>query len=1390
MANKNIPIPQDKIGENFVWRDWFQKLSNRVYGTISSQDSNNVDITGGVIQATSVTTNTLYVPTGTDGQVLIGKTSDHSFTPATLTAGTNITITNAPGSITIAGSGATTGDVFGPASATDNAVARFNTTTGKLIQDSVVIVGDTGDVSGVLSQQFSNGSATTLAAGKMWYDGTTGSWNMGMGNGNITQQVGEELFIYGKASAAITDSPLQIVYHTGTVGASGALKFAPTVAGITDVNAILGIATENIALNGFGRITTYGVVHGITTNGTAFGETWADDDVIWYNPVTGNPTKVEPVAPNIKVQVGLVINAGSGGSGSFQVGVSRGSKLGGTDSNVQFSSLANNNLIAYDSTLLYWKNVTASAIGLGTVTSVTGTSPVSVATGTTTPVISLATGYGDTQNPYTSKTANFVLAAPNGLAGVPTFRAIVAADIPTLNQNTTGSAATLTTGRTISITGDLAYTSTSFNGSANVTAAGTLATVNLNVGSFTNASLTVNGKGLITAASSGTAAVTSVTGTSPVASSGGTTPAISLSAGYGDTLNPYASKTANFILAAPTGLAGVPTFRAVVAADIPTLNQNTTGSAATLTTGRTIAITGDLTYTSTSFNGSANVTAAGTLATVNTNVGSFTNATLTVNGKGLITAASSGTAPVTSVTGTAPVVSSGGTTPAISMPAATTLVSGYLTSTDWTTFNNKGSGTVTSVAATVPSFLSVAGSPITTSGTLAITLSGTALPVVNGGTGLTTTPANGALDIGNGTGFTRTTLTAGSGISVTNSAGGISIANTSPSSGGTVTSVAALTLGTTGTDLSSTVANSTTTPVITLNVPTASATNRGALSSADWTTFNNKGSGTVTSVTGTSPVVSSGGTTPAISLATAYGDTLNPYASKTANFVLAAPNGLAGVPTFRAVVAADIPTLNQNTTGTAANITATSNSTLTTLSVLSLPGSQVTGNISGNAANVTGTVAVANGGTGLTTTPANGALDIGNGVGFTRTTLTAGTNVSITNAAGSITINSSNPGGTVTSVAALTLGTTGTDLSSTVATSTTTPVITLNVPTASALNRGALSAADWTTFNNKGSGTITSVTATSPVTSTGGTTPVIAMPAATTSVSGYLTSTDWTTFNNKGSGTVTAVSVVSANGFAGSSSGGATPALTLSTSITGVIKGNGTAISAATVGTDYSVGTSALATGILKSTTTTGALSIAVAADFPTLNQSTTGSAATLTTTRAIYGNNFDGSAALTQVIASTYGGTGNGFAKLSGPATTEKTFTLPNASATILTDNAAVTVLQGGTGATTASGARTNLGLVIGTDVLAPTGSAASLTSFPTFNQNTTGTAANVTGTVAIINGGTGQTTANTAFNALAPSQTSNSGKYLTTDGTNTSWATIAAGSNTTAFAFAWFLK
>jgi hypothetical protein len=91
-----------------------------------------------------------------------------------------------------------------------------------------------------------------------------------------------------------------------------------------------------------------------------------------------------------------------------------------------------------------------------------------------------------------------------------------------------------------------------------------------------------------------------------------------------------------------------------------------------------------------------------------------------------------------------------------------------------------------------------------------------------------------------------------------------------------------------------------------------------------------------------------------------------------------------GTPSSGTLTNCTFPTLNQNTTGTASN--------------------------------VTGTVAIANGGTGLTSTPANGALDIGNGTGFTRTTLTAGSGVSVTNGAGSITIASSPAAGSIVKV--------------------------------------------------------------------------------------------------------------------------------------------------------------------------------------------------------------------------------------------------------------------------------------------------------------------------------------------------------------------------------------
>lgn len=161
---------------------------------------------------------------------------------------------------------------------------------------------------------------------------------------------------------------------------------------------------------------------------------------------------------------------------------------------------------------------------------------------------------------------------------------------------------------------------------------------------------------------------------------------------------------------------------------------------------------------------------------------------------------------------------------------------------------------------------------------------------------------------------------------------------------------------------------------------------------------------------------------------------------------------------------------------------------------------------------------------------------------------------------------------------------------------------------------------------------------------------------------GVYQNTTWIYFTASGGGTVTAVSVASANGFAGTSSGGATPALTLTTTITGILKGNGTAISAATSGTDYLIPSNTTFIG-----TTSIAFNRASASQALTGITSIDGSAATLTTSRNIYGNAFNGSTDITAIIASTFGGTGNGFTKFTGPATTEKTFTLPNASDTIV---------------------------------------------------------------------------------------------------------------------------
>lgn len=208
----------------------------------------------------------------------------------------------------------------------------------------------------------------TPPIGSVFWDG--GTTLTIQNTANVAQPVGEAQYYYIKATASITKG--QVVMFDGAVGASGQLKGKPATS-VTIGDYLMGIAAEDIALNKFGIVNSFGLVRGFDTTGVPYGETWLEGDILYYNPaVAGGLTKTIPSAPNVKAIVAAVVNVGTAGSGSVFVRVNFGSKLGETDSNVQFGTLNNNDIIQYSTSLGYWRNVAASSIVIGTATNLAG----------------------------------------------------------------------------------------------------------------------------------------------------------------------------------------------------------------------------------------------------------------------------------------------------------------------------------------------------------------------------------------------------------------------------------------------------------------------------------------------------------------------------------------------------------------------------------------------------------------------------------------------------------------------------------------------------------------------------------------------------------------------------------------------------------------------------------------------------------------------------------------------------------------------------------------------------------------------------------------------------------------------------------------------------------
>jgi hypothetical protein len=275
------------------------------------------DIQLGVDAATMKTTLNL-AGTNTGDQNLFGTfavagqsnvVADSTSDTLTLVAGSNITITtnDATDSITINSTASGSGDVVGPASATDNALVRYDGTTGKLIQNGQVTQSDTGDLAAINSMTMDTTPTGSLAAqGQMMWN--TDEETLDIQLNGFALHVGEHIVYHVKNSTGSTIAKGVPVMFAGTTGNSGKLLIQPWN-GTGPATFFMGITGESLTTGSEGFVIAFGKLRGIQTNGANYGQTWVDGEIIYAGTTTGSLTKTQPSAPNPIVQVLAVVHA-------------------------------------------------------------------------------------------------------------------------------------------------------------------------------------------------------------------------------------------------------------------------------------------------------------------------------------------------------------------------------------------------------------------------------------------------------------------------------------------------------------------------------------------------------------------------------------------------------------------------------------------------------------------------------------------------------------------------------------------------------------------------------------------------------------------------------------------------------------------------------------------------------------------------------------------------------------------------------------------------------------------------------------------------------------------------------------------------------------------------